>query len=395
MTAARITAGVFAMLGLITLVNGKSSSKGDLILCDCGIGDDKQHPDWSTSRQMNWYGEIKWPDSAATYPNAPDMAVQVPYKDGTYPWIPQGATATMPNGDVWTAYIEDGTPDGFKAGTAVSSKDGKKMLSCWAYRGRAVSAAINKTISHHAICRTAFVCNLDNSPPPQAKDLGSHASTLTATTDAPKTTFFTKPPITVTATSTSPGQPVQTYNPNQGKLDVRVGVNPRFVNWQNTWQSFINQFVWDSNTGRCIGNSVRGTGFSITIECAGIKVDEDTHMTLLLIKALRDVGLNSLWFNQNPIVPGGSINNQSSPSWVVMPEAFALQATDVATNNVVGHLSYKTHYDSFLATPCSTCESGRFDKGFFDPIIAAVEGSYPKYNNFTVQAQCEPWMACE
>lgn len=118
-------------------------------------------------------------------------------------------------------------------------------------------------------------------------------------------------------------------------------------------------------------------------------------MTLLLIKALRDVGLNSLWFNQNPVIPGGSSSNQTLPNWVVMPEAFSLQAIDVATNHVVGRLSYKTHYDVFLSTPCSTCETGRFNKSFFDQVIGAVQGSYPRFNNFTVQAQCDPWMACE
>ncbi|KAK2608389.1 hypothetical protein QQS21_003075 [Conoideocrella luteorostrata] len=396
MAAAKLLTGLVAFLGLVSVVNGDNSPKGDLILCDCGIGDDNEHPDWSTSRQMNWYNEIKWPNTASVYPNAPEMAVEIPYKDGIYPWLPQGVTGTLPNGDIWTAYIEDGTPDGFKAGSAVSSKDSKRILSCWAYRGRPISAAINKTVSHDAICWTAFVCNHENNPPPHPKDMEPpHTSTGSVSTAPPKSTYYTKPPKTVTVTSTSSGQPAPTQNPNQGKLDVYAGVNPRFINWQDTWQAFINKFVWDKNTGRCIGEPARGQGYNITIDCSGIQIDEDTHMTLLLIKALRDVGLNSLWFNQNPVIPGGSNNNQTSPNWVVMPEAFSLTATDVATNNVVGRLSYKTHYDAFLTSPCSTCETGRFNKTFFDPIIAAVQGSYPKFNNFTVQAQCDPWMVCE
>jgi hypothetical protein len=342
---------------------------------------------------MNWYKDIKWPASAATYPKAPDMAVEVPYKDGIYPWLPQGVTATMPNGDVWTAYIEDGTPDGFKAGSAVSSKDGKDMLNCWAYRGRPVSAAINETVSEDAICWTAFVCNHDDSPPPRPKDM-DHPSTMTSSTAAPATTFYTNPAHTVTSTVTVSGQPVPTSNPSEGTLSVYSGVSPRFINWQDTWQSFINHFVWDKNTGLCVGEAARGPDYNITVECAGVQIDEDTHMTLLMIKALRDVGLNSLWFNQNPIIPGGSGTNNTYPNWVVMPESFTLQATDVATNNVVGHVSYKTHYDGFLTTPCSTCEVGRFDKNFFNPIIAAMKGSYPKFNNFTIQGQCDPWMAC-
>ncbi|KHN95677.1 uncharacterized protein MAM_06518 [Metarhizium album ARSEF 1941] len=117
-------------------------------------------------------------------------------------------------------------------------------------------------------------------------------------------------------------------------------------------------------------------------------------MTLLLIKALRDVGLNSLWFNQNPVIPGGSGPNNTSQNWVVMPESFTLEATDLATDNVVGRLAYKTHYDQFLTPPCSTCETGRFDKNFFNQIIEAMKGSYPVFNNFTIKGQCDPWMAC-
>ncbi|KAH0598718.1 hypothetical protein MHUMG1_04022 [Metarhizium humberi] len=394
MPATKLTQGLVALFGLTSMVSSENSSKGDLILCDCGIRDDKEHPDWSTSRQMNWYKDIKWPASAANYPNAPDMAVQVPYKDGIYPWIPQGVTATMPNGEVWTAYIEDGTPDGFKAGSAVSSKDGKNMLNCWAYRGRPVSAAINKTVNHDAICWTAFVCNHDNEPPSRPDDM-DHPSTMTSSTATPATTYFTKPPKTVTATvTTTSGQPVPTYNPNKGTLSIYAGVNPRFINWQDTWQSFINHFVWDKNSGRCIGEPARGIGYNITIDCAGIQIDEDTHMTLLLIKALRDVGLNSLWFNQNPVIPGGNGPNNTSPNWVVMPESFTLEATDLGTNNVVGRLAYKTHYDNFLTPPCSICEIGRFDKNFFNPIIESMKGSYPQFNNFTIKGQCDPWIAC-
>jgi hypothetical protein len=118
-------------------------------------------------------------------------------------------------------------------------------------------------------------------------------------------------------------------------------------------------------------------------------------MTLLLIKALRDVGLTSLWFNQNPVVPTGTIGRSNSTSWVVMPEAFSLTAIDASTSHVVGQISYNTKYDNFLAGPCSTCEAARFDKSFFDPLILALEGSYPKYFRYTIQANCEPWKVCK
>lgn len=392
----KLATGLVGAIGIFTAVNAQQFRDEDLILCDCGIGDNPDHSEWSTSRQMNWYQEINWPSSAYKYPEAPDMAVEVPFKEGWYPWVPTGATATMPNGDVWTAYIEDGTPDGFKAGSAVTTKEGGQMLNCWAYRGRPVSAAINKTINHDAICWSAFVCNRDNHPPPRPADMGSQTSTLTTSSAAPSTTFFSEPPHTAIPTASSGGQPVPvpTSTPRTGQLAVYSTVSPRFINWQSSWGAFINSFVWDQTTGNCVGGPIKGQGYTINVECAGVKIDEDTHMTLLLIKALRDVGLKSLWFNQNPAIPGINGTNITAPSWVVMPEAFTIRATDLSNRNVVGYLSYATKYDGFLSGPCSACEPARFNSDFFDPIISAVQGSYPVYNNFTVEAQCSPWMAC-
>ena len=219
---------MMVLASLVTSAGGQKNGDEDLILCDCGIGDDKAQPNWSTSRQMNWYKQITWPDSGYAYPNAPDMAVEVPYRNGKYPWNPSGATATMPNGDVWTAYIQDGTPDGFKAGTAVSTKDGKDMLNCWAYRGRPVSAAVNTTLTKNAICWTAFVCNHADAPPARPKDMGSRTSSLTTQTSAP-TSFVSETPI-----PTQSGRPVPTNAPDTGNLVLAAALSPRFLNWQST-----------------------------------------------------------------------------------------------------------------------------------------------------------------
>ncbi|PFH60088.1 hypothetical protein XA68_11476 [Ophiocordyceps unilateralis] len=398
MAVLRLTAGLASLASLAAAESALSAPKfpkEDLILCDCGIGDNRDHVGWSTSRQMNWYQDIAWPRQAYAYPEAPDMQVQVPFRDGIYPWVPGGATATMPNGDVWSAYIEDGTPDGFRAGTAVTTKEGGQVLNCWAYRGRPVSLAINKTVNHDSICWSAFVCNRDKNPPPRPKDMGSHTSSLTTVSAAPATSFFTQPPATpIPLPPTTPGEPAPTSVPSAGNLAVRSTVSPRFINWPDSWQAFINHFLWDKSTGRCVGSPIQLNGYRIDIECAGIKIDEDTHMTLLLLKAMRDVGLNSLWFNQNPVVPGNNASTVTTQSWVVMPETFTLEATDAAAGTVIGRLSYKTHYDGFLSGPCSTCETARFNSPFFNSIIAAVQGSYPYYYNFTVEAQCDPWMAC-
>jgi hypothetical protein len=382
-----------AIVAAFTSVSAQGESEGDLILCDCGIGNNTEHPTWSTSRQMNWYDEITWPDSASDYPNAPDEAVEIPFNDGIYPWTPKGVTATLPGGDVWTVYIEDGTPDGFKAGTAVSSKDDGGSLNCWAYRGRPVSAAINKTVTDDAICWTAFVCNSDEEAPPFPDDMSSPTTTAESSSAPPSTTYVSETPPT--SVPSDGGEPAPTETPKTGELFVSSAVNPRFINWESTWEQFINKFVWDQSTGRCVADPIQAEGYNITLDCAGIQLDEDSHMTLLLIQALRDVGANSLWFNQNPTVPGGTKPNSTAHHWVVMPEAFSLTATDVAHKTVVGYISYKTTYDGFLMGPCSTCETKRFDKNFFDPIIAAMQGSYPTFNSFTVQGECKPWTVCK
>ncbi|KAK7215142.1 hypothetical protein V2G26_003145 [Clonostachys chloroleuca] len=389
MAVMNFVAYLVAIASLLTVSIAQKYPKEDLILCDCGIGDNKEHPEWSTSRQVNWYQDITWPDSATSYPAAPNEVVEVPFEEGIYPWTPAGVTATLPNGDVWTAYIEDGTPDGFKAGTAVGTKEGGQSLNCWAYRGRPVSRALNTTINEDAICWSAFVCNRDSQPPKRPDDM-TNPTTTPATVSAPSaTSVFTTSP---TATG---GGPQPTQPPKTGSLLVSAAVNPRFINWQNTWDAFISNFVWDRSTGDCIGDQIRGDGFNITLKCSGTQIDEDSHMTLLLIKALRDVGLTSLWFNQNPVVPTGTIGRSNSTSWVVMPEAFSLTAVDASTSHVVGQISYNTKYDNYLAGPCSICEAARFDKSFFDPLILALEGSYPKYFRYTIQANCEPWKVCK
>ena len=395
MAVLKFTTGLTA-LALLTSARAQASSE-DLILCDCGIGDNEEHQEWSTSRQINWYEDIEWPDTASEYPAAPDKVVEVPFNDGIYPWTPDGVTATLDGGDVWTIYIEDGTPDGFNAGTAVTTKDRGQTLNCWAYRGRPVSGAINTTVTEDAICYTAFVCNHDDQPPPRPEDMFNPTSSPVGSELPPATSVFsTSPTSHPTTTDGDPGEPEPTEEPSpqEGALTLYAAVNPRFVNWNNNWESFINNFVWDQTTGDCVGNPVYSDGYNITFQCGGIQLDENTHMTLLMIKALRDVGLTSLWFNQKPPIPPGT-GQGNATSWVVLPEAFTLSATDASTSNVIGYISYNTKYDGFTAGPCATCETERFNEAFFDPIIAAVQGSYPSYWSYNIQAQCVPWINCK
>ncbi|KAJ2976302.1 hypothetical protein NQ176_g5037 [Zarea fungicola] len=380
--AFKLSIAIAILNGLSALGQAQKSDDGTLVLCDCGIGDNKIQPSWSTSRQMNWYKSMVWPDSVSKYPPAPEMAVEVPFGNGKYPWNPDGVTETMPNNDVWSVYIEEQTPESFKAGNAVL-KNGE-TLNCWSYHGRPISAAINKTVNHDALCWSAFVCNGNDSPPDRPSDM-TPTSTSSSTT-APSTSDFTQ-------------VPAPTESAASKVLAVNAAVSPRFINWLSNWDAFINNFVWDQITGNCVGGPFRGNGYIITFECSGVQIDSDTHMTLQLIKALRDVGMNSIWFNQNPTIPGTNISANGTaptpqPSWVVMPESFILTATDVANKKVLGRLSYSTKYDTFLANPCSTCDTARFNAGFFDPILEAMKGTFPEYNNYHVQAICDPWVVC-
>ncbi|KAF5022301.1 hypothetical protein F66182_5651 [Fusarium sp. NRRL 66182] len=388
MVSFKLSAAAIGALFTATQTQAQLHPNEDLVLADCGIGDNKAHPKWSTSRQVNWYQDLQWPSDPSKYPAAPDMAVEIPYNDGKYPWTPQGVTVTMPDRLVWTAYIKDSTPDGFRAGSAVNSKENDYELSCYAYRGRPVSAALNKTANPDAVCWTAFICNRDEKAPTRPE---SPTSSLQTSPAPPATTFVSQPPATPTTTPPS-DEPAPPVDPNSGKLFVSASVSPRFLNWPNTWQAFIEKFSWDRDAGKCIAEPIKGDGYTINVECAGIQIDSDSHLTLIMIKALHDLGMNSTFFNQNPTIPGK--RNSTADHWVVMPEAFSLQAVDVSHQTVIGHLSYNTTYDNFLSGPCSACETKRFNKQFFEPILEAVKGTYPLYNSYNVQAQCDPWMAC-
>lgn len=336
---------------------------------------------------MNWYENLTWPKSVDEWPNAPNMTVQVPYGDGAYPWVTSGTTEKMSNGDVWTVYIRSSTPNGYQAGTAVSKHDGGDTLNCWAYRGRPVSSAINQTVNAHAICWSAFVCNHDSHAPPLVNGMGSKTSTLQTSSAPPETSFVsaTRPSgATATPTGTAQGR----------SLLVQASVNPRFVTWKHSWAQFIKDLVWDRRTGKCLGAPIQGDGYTIVVDCDGVQLGPNTQMTLQLIEALQNVGIQSQWFSQSPPVPSISGKFPNATSWVIMPEAFSLQATDTAKKQVIGYFKYTTKYNGFISGPCQTCDTARFNKQFFDPIIAAMEGTYPDYTSFEVQADCNPWMVC-
>lgn len=373
MSISTVFKGLFVANCVFSSVFAQRKDTEQLILADCGIGDNKLHPDWSTSRQMNWYKSLDWPDSALAYPAAPDSAVEVPFKDGIYPWKPTGATAKLADGKEWTVFIAENSPEGVKAGAAVDYKNGGDSLNCWSYHGRPVSAAINKTVNADAICWSAFVCNKDNHAPPRAPDQNPQTSTSTSK-----------------ASSTEPTDKPTTAPQSSGILDVNASVNPRFITWPSTWEKFIDNFVWNQDSGSCGGPSYVGTEYTITFDCSGVRIDEDSHMTLILIKALHDIGQQSQWFYQSAFLPGSNATN----SEVVMPQAVKLVATDATSQKTLGSIAYKANFHRFTTGSCSTCETQKFNDGFFGPILDSLRGTFPEYNDYRVEAICDPWVVC-
>ncbi|RXG44496.1 hypothetical protein VDGE_20723 [Verticillium dahliae] len=164
MTRNPFISGAALALSLAAVSIAQENWNQNLVLADCGIGTNPENATWSTSRQINWYHDAIWPTSEEINPIAPDQAVEMPYGDGKYPWNFEGASAILPNGDLWSVWINDGTPEPERAGRASSPKNGGTELWCYTYRNRPISTAVSNSSS---ICVTAFICNhLGTGPTP-------------------------------------------------------------------------------------------------------------------------------------------------------------------------------------------------------------------------------------
>ncbi|KAK4118992.1 hypothetical protein N657DRAFT_675189 [Parathielavia appendiculata] len=135
-------------------VLGQKTPNENLVLADCGIGLGVNGG--STSREMIYYPGDVWTANGQT--NKPTMMVNVPW-NGAYPWGPQGAFATMPNGDKWSIWINDKIKDPNAAGDAYHSMESNKPLKCYSYhKDKVYQLADGKW------CSSAYVCNHRGSP---------------------------------------------------------------------------------------------------------------------------------------------------------------------------------------------------------------------------------------
>ncbi|KAG7106383.1 hypothetical protein HYQ44_013979 [Verticillium longisporum] len=215
--------GAALALSLAAVSIAQENWNQNLVLADCGIGTNPENATWSTSRQINWYHDAIWPTSEEINPIAPDQAVEMPYGDGKYPWNFEGASAILPNGDLWSVWINDGTPEPERAGRASSPMNGGTELWCYTYRNRPISTAVSNSSS---ICVTAFICN----------HLGTGPTPWTTAPGAP----VQNPPPAPPGASGSPVPP----SPPATDLDVlhydRVFLPDTF----NRWESDYNGSRW-------------------------------------------------------------------------------------------------------------------------------------------------------
>jgi hypothetical protein len=132
----------------------------NIVLADCGIGNDPAHPEWASDFWIFYYPGEVWIDAEETQVNERTIYGQVPW-DGSYPWRENGVTATIGNGDVITASIHPNVNDPDRAGQLTHTYDAH-ALTCWSYHKNLLGAA--------GKCRSAYVCNHKDGPHPANRD---------------------------------------------------------------------------------------------------------------------------------------------------------------------------------------------------------------------------------
>ncbi|GAB1309958.1 hypothetical protein MFIFM68171_00168 [Madurella fahalii] len=128
----------------------------NLVLADCGIGLGANGG--STSREMIYYDGNVWTGNGLET-HRPKMMVNVPWS-GSYPWGQAGGvSATLPNGDVFTVYINRDIKDPGAAGDAWHKYEPDKPLKCYSYHQDKVYQ-----LDDGKWCSSAYVCNHRGAP---------------------------------------------------------------------------------------------------------------------------------------------------------------------------------------------------------------------------------------
>ncbi|KAI3552175.1 hypothetical protein CABS01_06512 [Colletotrichum abscissum] len=342
-----------------------SNADQNLVLADCGIGSNPENLTWSTSRQMNWYKGAIWSTPAETDPAPPDMVVEMPYNDGKYPWNYEGASATFSNGDTWSTWIEDGTPELLRAGKAMSTKDGGTTLWCYTYRGRPISMSA----SGNSTCISAFICNhLENGPTPWARLPGVWVPTDNGT-----------------------GSTGGTNKPSaEGRtLSVKVEVSPRPAIWYGTIAHFLSSILFTTD-GYCspypFSNRLNST---VTAHCQGTNATPLNFLPVFF-NALKNLGTvpgsdGYFVYNHGP----APFANDTSDDTLTLPATFNLTAYDMATGELKGFIGYEIQWpEPGMGIHCSECNATKFNDEYNTAIASAFDVLYPAYSEVVIESNC-------
>jgi hypothetical protein len=145
----KLALAALALSNVTPLAASQNTPNENLVLADCGIGLGENGG--STSREVIYYNGDVWTGQGDnTY--KPTMMVNIPWS-GHYPWT-DGVEFTLPNGDLFGAYVDVNIKDPGKAGIAMHSYEMEHPLSCYSYhRDRVFQLADGKW------CSSAYVCN--------------------------------------------------------------------------------------------------------------------------------------------------------------------------------------------------------------------------------------------
>ncbi|KAB8302767.1 hypothetical protein EYC80_006114 [Monilinia laxa] len=103
------------LLSSLPILHAQRTPNKNLVLADCGIGQGTNGG--STSREMLYYSGDVWTGLRLDTWN-PTAMVNVPWS-GSYPWGQAGGVfATMPNGDVFSVFLDRNVKDPNSAGDA-------------------------------------------------------------------------------------------------------------------------------------------------------------------------------------------------------------------------------------------------------------------------------------
>ncbi|KAK1996347.1 hypothetical protein LX36DRAFT_723455 [Colletotrichum falcatum] len=365
MTISRTLKALTAMSSLNLQHHAHVNTDQNLVLADCGIGSNLENATWSTSRQMNWYKGSVWSTPAETDPALPDLLVQMPYGHGKYPWNFEGASATFPNGETWSAWIEDGTPETLRAGKAMSTKDGGTTLWCYTYRGR----PLGPSVSGNSTCTSAFVCNyLETGPTPWARAPG-------AAVPSDNGTVFTDTSNNSSAVGNT--------------LAVKVEVSPRPALWYGTINQFLSSIIF-TNSGICSPNSFSNRlNSTVTARCQGTN-DTPLNFLPIFFNVLKNLGSlpgpdGYFIHNRGP----APFANDTADDTLTLPATFNLTTYDMATGNLKGFIGYEIVWpEQGMGVHCNDCNTTEFDTNYNAAVASAFDVLYPTYSQVVIESKC-------